>query len=341
MTKARKIWLWILLVGSGVGIFVGFITMFLSVGSGIYAILIAAGQFASIYYLLFKERKEGFYGLCAVCAVDLIVTPIMSGALAFLGTFFGALIRLGGTCFFLSVGEDPILDIPFLRELNIGGSSYTDNRYTGSRGEHMYGYHYDGQTNAKRFCTNCGNKLGEGMRFCTRCGTPVGNAGTSWQSNATSQGGSGTVYCSDMSEGMLFRESQNVLGIIAVSAAVCAILVVVMFAMAAAIPGFYYARARRVLIASGVIFLIAAAVLVYVVIVQRKIYVCINENSIYGVGIRGFVTESFECPYAEIQEIYYLQGTITLHINGQGIRLPGLEDRHRAKMMIAEKLARL
>lgn len=341
MTKARKIWLWILLVSSGVGVLAGFITMFVSVGSGIYALLMGAGQAAAVWFLLFRERKEGFEGLCVLGVIDIIAAPMMSGWIGFLGTLFGTLIRLGGTVFFLSVGERPMLDIPFFRNLNIGnthnGAGYTDAGY------------YEGKTTGTMFCTKCGARLEQGMRFCTSCGTPVENQGMPQQN--TAQAFAGTTHPQYRSEngGVMFRADQRAVIVTAACTAIFAILSIIFLAMAAARSGdslynYLYGETARMWIILfaffGIFFLIMAAAAGYAMIIQRKIWLCITESSICGVGIQGIMLTNIECTYAEIQDVYYIQGASFVLVNGRKIGFPGIEDRDRARMMLAQKAAR-
>lgn len=109
MTKGCKIWLWILMVGAGFSIIGGFTSISYSAGSGIFAIIMGLVQLAGISLLLFQQKKEGFYLICAACLITFIfnITHQTNFVLALIGAVASPAI----TYFFIHKGlsGNPVL----------------------------------------------------------------------------------------------------------------------------------------------------------------------------------------------------------------------------------------
>lgn len=70
ITKGCKIWLWILIAGSGITALGGILGLSYSVSAGIFTIVMGLLQFSGTFLLLFKQKKEGFYLLCAMAMIN-------------------------------------------------------------------------------------------------------------------------------------------------------------------------------------------------------------------------------------------------------------------------------
>ena len=70
MTKGCKIWLWLLMFGGVISVLTGLVALSQSTSVGIYTMCMGLLQLGAVSLLLFKQRKEGFYLLCAIVAVN-------------------------------------------------------------------------------------------------------------------------------------------------------------------------------------------------------------------------------------------------------------------------------
>lgn len=70
MTKGCKIWLWLLMFGGVISVLTGLLALSQSTSVGIYTMCMGLLQLGAVSLLLFKQRKEGFYLLCAIVAVN-------------------------------------------------------------------------------------------------------------------------------------------------------------------------------------------------------------------------------------------------------------------------------
>ena len=72
MDKGYKIWLWLLMIGGGISVLTGFATMSYSGGLGLFTVARGIAQLAGVSILLFKQRKDGFYIICAVAVMNFV-----------------------------------------------------------------------------------------------------------------------------------------------------------------------------------------------------------------------------------------------------------------------------
>mgnify|MGYP004468993991 CR=1 FL=1 len=72
ITKGCKIWLWILIIGSGITALGGIWGLSYSVSAGVFSIVMGILQFSGTFLLLFKQRKEGFYLLCIMAIINFV-----------------------------------------------------------------------------------------------------------------------------------------------------------------------------------------------------------------------------------------------------------------------------
>ena len=110
MTKGCKIWLWFLLIGGGISVIVGIISMGNSAILGIGGVIGGIIQMVSIALLLFKERKEGFYLLCGISAISLIGNIIYQVGVGI--SIIGCVGRIGITYYFLNKGKNAQTVVP-------------------------------------------------------------------------------------------------------------------------------------------------------------------------------------------------------------------------------------
>ncbi len=78
ITKGCKIWLWLLIIGSGITALVGFGGFSYSVSTGIFTIMMGILQFLGAFLLLFKQKKEGFYLLCAMSIINFVHNVVVN-----------------------------------------------------------------------------------------------------------------------------------------------------------------------------------------------------------------------------------------------------------------------
>lgn len=334
MTKGCKIWLWILLIGGGISTIVGFGTMYFSIGTGIYTVLAGAIQIAGVYILLYKQRKEGFYVLCIMNVINYIynITHDINAFLAIIPV----VVQLGLTCFFLSRGEHPLLDIPFFRDFNGGSNStYMYNASARTGGTYVNDQDFRRPVIRNRFCTKCGLRIEEGAKFCTSCGALVEYEKPVYQMNRTSQ-----ISYGDRMNGNIFKVSQSMTAICLGVMLISIVGAIILFFTMSELPKYFYSEKRIFLFTCGVICAGEAVIFLIRAIQYRKIYLCINDHSISGIVMGIYFTREFEYSYSEIQEMQYALGTIFLLVNGRSIAFPLLENRETVKMILKEKLSR-
>lgn len=78
ITKGCKIWLWLLIIGSGITALVGILGLSYSVSAGLFTIVMGLLQFLGTFLLLFKQKKEGFYLLCAMAFINFVHNIVVS-----------------------------------------------------------------------------------------------------------------------------------------------------------------------------------------------------------------------------------------------------------------------
>ena len=91
MTKGCKIWLWLLMFGGVISVLTGLVALSQSTSVGIYTMCMGLLQLGAVSLLLFKQRKEGFYLLCAIDSSSVIYTLQISHNLNILCTLFSSL----------------------------------------------------------------------------------------------------------------------------------------------------------------------------------------------------------------------------------------------------------
>lgn len=334
MTKGCKIWLWILLIGAGISAIIGFGTMYASMSTGIYTVIAGSVQIASVYILLYKQRKEGFYVLCIMNVVNYIYN-LTHGINAFFA-IIPVLVQLGLTCFFLSRGEQPLLDIAFFRNFNGGSSTYIYNTVTRTDKVYVNDQDFGRRVVGNRFCTKCGAKIEEGAKFCTSCGALVEYEKSIYQTDRTLQKSYGNRI-----NGNIFRVSQTLLAIYLGITFMCIIGAVILLFTMSELPKYFYSEKRAFLFVCAAICAGAAIASLIRTIQYRNIYLSINDYSISGIVMGIYFTREFEYSYTEIQEMQYVLGTIFLRVNGRSICFPLMENRETARMMLKEKICRL
>ena len=72
MSKGYKIWLWLLMIGGGISVLTGFAAISYSGGMGLFSVAMGIMQLAGVSVLLFKQKKEGFYIICAMAVINFI-----------------------------------------------------------------------------------------------------------------------------------------------------------------------------------------------------------------------------------------------------------------------------
>lgn len=103
MTTGCKIWLWILLIGSGVSALVGMAAIPLSFGTGIVSVMLAVLAFVGVFLMLFKEKREGFYLLCLMAVIDAACTIVLGGGM--LMPLLSVAAKIGITYYFINKGK--------------------------------------------------------------------------------------------------------------------------------------------------------------------------------------------------------------------------------------------
>ena len=187
------------------------------------------------------------------------------------------------------------------------------------------------------FCKKCGAEIDNDALFCTNCGAKVKDNAVIRKTTGVNTNVKNT-NAGNMKREKVFTVKQTA-GIANLGAMTgAAVVAIVWFYECSQLSEFFYSAERMILFMLGVMCGGLALVNLAVCIELRKARICVGDQSISGVSVRGVFTREFEYFYDEISEVRCIFGTLLVRADGKFIPIPGIENKEMARKMIEERI---